>query len=401
MTERLYYRDATLQTFTAHVTSIDDTGRRVYLDRTAFYPTSGGQPHDTGTLAGRQVVDVVDEGERIAHVLEAGLTTNSGDVVEGRIDWQRRHDHMQQHSGQHLLSAVCDAVLGLRTVSVHFGAQSSTIDLEGASGLTGEGVLADSDLQRIAQRANDIVAEARPVTVSFEDARAVTDLRKASTRTGTLRIVSIDGIDRSACGGTHVSTTSEIGPIMLRGQERVRSAVRITFICGERALARSRRDYEILSDISAACSALPDDLPAVLERQSRELKELSSANRRTEMLLAECRAAQLWREAAPGPDGIRRILQRYPSGGADAGRHLALAINELARIMFVAVSHDPPSVLLATSADSGIEAGRMLRPMLEAVGGRGGGSSRLAQGSVPSVEAVESIVRQLALQSDE
>jgi alanyl-tRNA synthetase len=211
MTERLYYTDSYLRDFTARITGHADDGRTVYLDRTAFYPTSGGQPFDTGSIAGVAVLDVVDEDERIAHklagVVQAGAVEASpvdAATVACAVDWRRRFDHMQQHTGQHLLSAVFEELFHLKTVSFHLGAESATIDIEGG------GVEARTILQA-ERRANQVVFENRPVVVEFQNAADAQGLRKPSDRDGTLRIVSIDGLDRSACGGTHVRATGETG----------------------------------------------------------------------------------------------------------------------------------------------------------------------------------------------
>ena len=207
MTERLYYTDSYLAEFAARVVDRAEDGRRIYLDRTAFYPTSGGQLFDTGEIGGVAVVGVVDEGERVAHLLAEAAW--SGDAVECRIDWQRRFDHMQQHSGQHLLSAVLSERFGLTTVSVHLGEESSTVDVQAAA-VTAE------QLRAAEERCNELVTENRAVEVSFAEASDGLGLRKASERTGMLRIVTIEDLDRSACGGTHVRSTGEIGPVLLR-----------------------------------------------------------------------------------------------------------------------------------------------------------------------------------------
>jgi alanyl-tRNA synthetase len=392
MTERLYYRDAALKTFTGRVIDIADGGRKVYLDRSAFYPTSGGQPHDIGTLGGARVVDVIDEGERIAHVLDTPLTAGQNSDIPGDIDWTRRHDHMQQHTGQHLLSAVLDELLGLSTLSVHFGDDTSTLDVADATG--NAKALTPPDLDRVEFRANEIVAEARPVMVSFEDAAAVKGLRKPSDREGELRVVTIDGIDRSACGGTHVASTAEIGPILLRRQEKVKQGLRIEFVCGNRALRRVRRDLETLAQVARTFSGSIDDVAKLVESQAAQLTEQQSENRRLGESLAKYRAAELHASATPRVDGLRVVVDRV-SSGADSARPLGLAFAPLARAMFVAASHTPPSILVATSTDSGLDAGKLLKPLLERAGGRGGGSPRLAQGAVPSAEAVDQVVEWL------
>lgn len=393
MTERLYYRDATLTVFSARLIALVDEGRKAYLDRSAFYPTSGGQPHDVGTLAGARVVDVVDEGDRVAHVLGEPLgAVDSGTEVRGVIDWDRRFDHMQQHTGQHLLSAVFDDLLQLRTVSVHFGAETSTLDLANAAGAAA--VLEPEVIAKIEARANEVISEAKPVAIVFEDATASSGLRKQSDREGMLRIVTIEGIDKSACGGTHVSTTAAIGPLLLRRQEKVKQGLRIEFVCGRRAIARARRDLEALTAIARLYSASIDDAITLVAAQAEEMRALQSEHKRLGDSIAKYRAIELHAAAMPDTEGVRVVMERV-EGGVDGSRSLALAFATLERAMLVVASHAPPSVLVATSADSGIDAGKVLRPLLERVGGRGGGSARLAQGSAPSAEAVDQLVATL------
>jgi alanyl-tRNA synthetase len=196
MTDRLYYHDSYLTEFRARVVDVSPDRQRIYLDRTAFYPTSGGQPFDVGQLGGSDVIEVVDEGERIAHVLSEPLAETE---VDGRIDGDRRFDHMQQHTGQHLLSAVLLGMFDAPTVSFHLGAESSTIDISRA--------LDSGQLLQAERRANQIVFENRPVTVSFQHSSEDLGLRKPTEREGQVRIISIRDLDRSACGGTHVRAT--------------------------------------------------------------------------------------------------------------------------------------------------------------------------------------------------
>src|SRR5438270_9878996 len=171
-TTRLYYTDSYLTSFQARIVDVADDGRRVYLDQTAFYPTSGGQPNDLGTLGNARLTDVIDEGDRVAHVLEKAVPRDDASIT-GQISWERRFDHMQQHTGQHLLSAVREEAFGYHTVSVHFGTDYSSLDLDVESGGTERFAEAEA-------RANAIVAENRPVTVAFEDASQATGLRKES-----------------------------------------------------------------------------------------------------------------------------------------------------------------------------------------------------------------------------
>jgi alanyl-tRNA synthetase len=382
LTDRLYYHDSYLREFEATIVERFDDGRRVYLDRTAFYPTSGGQPFDTGELGGVPVLDVIDEGPRIAHLLASSVP---GDLVAGRIDWQRRFDHMQQHTGQHLLSAVAAELLGCDTVSVHFGREASTIDLAGPP-------ITTEQVATLERGANHIVFENRPVQVSFEEASEAIGLRKRPARTGTIRIVTIQQLDRSPCGGTHVRATGEIGPIFIRKTERVRGSVRVEFVCGARAVARARSEYDLLSHLSSAFSAAPDELPELVASQRAELKEAQSAKRDLEREVSRYRARELYQSASPDAGGMRRVIVREGAESLEEVRRIAQEFATLPLAMFVGVVPAPPGIVLAASPDSGINAANVLKGLLSAVNGRGGGSATLAQGVVPSASVLEQVL---------
>lgn len=375
-TQRLYYDDAALRRFSATIVALGDSGRRVYLDRSAFYPTSGGQPHDTGLLADIAVVDVVDEDERVAHCLAEPIGLPVGAMVVGQVDSARRQDFMQQHTAQHLLSALLSDRCGWPTVSVHFGDVTSTVDVSGVEGLS------SAQLTRIEREVNEAIVANHPVTVSYEDAATVSGLRKASDRDGVLRIVSIEGLDRSACGGTHVSRTGELGMLLLRGAEKTRGHTRIEYVCGERAVNRARADAELLARTARPLSAAPEDLPVLVPRQLERLAEQDAEIRRLRKTLAQYEAQALWQQTAPDASGIRRLRHEVDGPVKDA-EALAQACVALGHGVMLVTSRTTGGVLLATAADSAVDAGASLKAALQAVGGRGGGSPRLAQGSVP------------------
>jgi len=385
MTQRLYYNDAYLRQFAASAVESALDGTKVYLDRTAFYPTSGGQPFDIGSIGGVTVLDVVDEGDRIAHLLAAPLPAGP---VECAIDWTRRFDHMQQHTGQHLLSAVCEELFRLRTVSFHLGAESSTIDLEG-------GTLDARTAVEVERRANQIVCENRPVSIAYQESGDALGLRKPSEREGTLRIVSIDGLDRSACGGTHVRATGEIGAVLVRKLEKVRQTVRVEFLCGGRAVHRARADYEALNRVAQLFSASLDEAPAMVAAQLETARATEKARRKLELDLAVYQAKELYESTTPGEDGVRRLVRRAASGSLDQFRTLAQNFTAQPKAIFLAASADPPSVLLAVSADAGVDAGQVLKAALTEAGGRGGGTARLAQGSLPDSAALQRVLAKL------
>ena len=397
MSERLYYTDSYLRQFTAHVAAHSADGLTVFLDRSAFYPTSGGQPFDTGSICGVAVIEVAEEedagtGEtRIAHRLAAPLPAEAAGAAVGcAVDWDRRFDHMQQHTGQHLLSAVFADVAGLRTVSFHLGAESSTIDLEG-------GAVTPAILAEVERRVNQTVFENRTVAIGFEEAGEAEGLRKASGRTGVLRIVSIEGLDRSACGGTHVRATGEIGPVLLRKFEKVRQSTRVEFLCGSRAVARARADYDALLKAAQSFSSTLDEVPGNVAALIESSRAAAKSRRKLELELAGYQGKELYEATAPRPDGVRRVARRMESGNVEDLRAIATSFTAQPRAVFLATLSAPPSVLLAASEDAGVDAGKQLKAALAAAGGRGGGTARMAQGSVPDAALLDSVTAKLEI----
>jgi len=383
--ERLYYHDSYLVEFTATVAERSADGRRLYLDRTAFYPASGGQPTDHGSIDGIAVEDVVDEDGRIAHVTTAPVESSH---VACAIDWPRRFDHMQQHSGQHLLSSVFVDLFGFSTLSFHLGQAVSTIDLS-------TGAVTSSQIASAERRANELVFENRPITVSFEQAAEAQDLRKASERGGELRVVGIEGVDRSACGGTHVRSTGEVGPILVRKLEKVRASVRVEFLCGWRAVRQARADFDALSRIAQAFSAPIEETPGLVAAQLAAVSQSAKLRRKLESELAVYQGRDLYSSTLPDDGGIRRVLRRLPAGQLEDCRGLAQSFVSQPKAVFLAIIEDPPSLLLATSADSGLDAGKLVKTVVTEAGGRGGGNPSMAQGSLPSREILERVVQKL------
>lgn len=383
MTERLYYHDASLRTFDARIVERADDGRRLFLDRSAFYPTSGGQPHDLGTLGGIAVTDVVDEGERVAHVLAAPY--QGPDAVHGVIDGARRRDYMQQHTGQHLLSGVCEELFKWPTVSVHFGDAACTLEL-------GTPAISPAQLRRLEARANTLVTENRAVDVTFEDAADVAPrLRKAPDRTGTLRIVTIAGLDVSACGGTHGRTTGEIGAILLRRVEKIRDNTRVEFLCGDRAVRRARTDYDALSDIAARLSAGVDEVAPLVQALSDDARTMASAHKKLGEEVAGFRARAQWEATLPDANGVRR-LRSAEGVTADELRAFVSACASLPATVSVGAVRATRTIAVSVSADLDANAGTLLKAELQKVSGRGGGSARTAQGTVPTDAQVDVVL---------
>jgi len=411
MTDRLYYDDSFLRTFSAEVVDIREAFRtagvslwQIALDRTAFYPTSGGQPSDTGILTATSrngaVLEVPiesveeDDAGQIWHFARKPLA--AGTPVHGAIDWPRRLDHIQQHSGQHLLSAVFARELDAPTVSFHLGETVSTIDLT-------SGPIAQHSLERVENIANEIIAEDRAVTIrTIARAEAETlltagALRKLPEREGTIRLIDIADYDLNACGGTHVRSTGQIGSLHVRGTERVSRGVRVEFVCGLRAVAAARHDFTLLGRAAAALSIGQDDIPAAIERLQSEAKSLSKDRQKLREELAGYHATRLAIEEMI-QDNLRLVRRTFPDRDREYVRLLASRVCATVPrtvAVFIAAETDPLRIFVACSHDIDLNCGAFLREALAAHGLRGGGSRDLAQGDLPR-DQVEDVATRLA-----
>jgi len=379
MTTRLYYTDPLTRSFDADVTACRPADARfeITLDQTAFYPTSGGQPFDTGRLGGRTVLDVLDgEDGEIRHVVDGPLDV--GARVHGEIDWPRRFDHMQQHTGQHVLSAAFDRLLGVRTVSFHLGAETSTIDL--AREVTA------AEIERAAAEANRVVWESQPVRVRFvtEEEAAALPLRKEPVRTGPLRLVEVTDFDLSACGGTHVPDTGRIGIIAVAGWERFKGATRLSFVCGGRALRSYSGLRDVVAGVTRVLSVAPGEVAAAVERLQAELKSAGRELRRLQEEVAATRAAD-FRAEAEAIGRYRGVLRTLPGWDGAALKTLAAAVvSEPGFVVVLAGDGQPLPVVVARSADVALDVSAWMKQAIAALGGRGGGRPELAQGGLGS-----------------
>jgi alanyl-tRNA synthetase len=370
MTQRLYYSEPYRRSFDAKVLTATPAGDRIHvtLDQTTFYPTSGGQPHDTGTLGGVAVVDVVDNDDgTITHVVSGAL--KPGEVVAGEIDWARRFDHMQQHTGQHLLSAAFDRLLSVRTESFHMGQQSSTIDL--AREVT------VSEVAKAEDDANRIVWEDHAVAIRFAtaDEAASMGMRKESARTGTLRLIDVKDYDLSACGGTHVERTGAIGIIAIGSVEKFKGGSRVEFLCGGRALERFRMWKGALSAMQKHLSVPPTDMAASIERMQEDAKATQRNIRGFQDKLAAHEAQALLAKGSP-------VVEAIDGWDAQGIKSIAAAITVADQNAVVALftTATPAQVVIARGAASPIDAGSVLKQLAAKFGGKGGGKPDLAQG---------------------
>lgn len=381
-TERLYYTDCYLREFTAQTAGVEENGTRVYLDRTAFYPASGGQLHDLGTINGIAVADVIDEGERIAHITAAPIGEGS---ISGSIDWPRRLAFMRQHTGQHLLSAIAERLYGFRTVSVHLGEEGATIELAAPQ-------VSDVQLQQLEREANAAVWAGIPVTIGFENAASVEGLRKASGREGDLRIVTIGDLDKSACGGTHVRSTTEIGLLLLRGTEKIRGNTRLAFVTGECALARARADFDALSAAGRTLSKAIDEVPASVAAMQEAARESAKQVKKLSIALGAAEGRRLYSEAST-INGLKAHWLKAEGALDDSARAIAQSFTSTGPAVFLATGEG--SLLLATSPDAGLHCGNRLKELVAPLGGRGGGAAQLAQGSIPDASRIQELAAAL------
>ncbi len=388
--DRIYYTDSYAQAFSARVISLAGgyPSPGVILETTAFYPESGGQPSDRGTLGRLKIIEVIDTDSGIVHVVE-GPPPEVGEEVQGRIDWDRRFDHMQQHTGQHVLSQAFIEVLETPTIGFHMGESVSTIDLDVDS-------VAPEEISRVEALANRVVFENRPITVRFADSseQESLGLRKPSERSGLLRIVEIADFDCSACGGTHCNQTGEVGLIKVRRQERVRQKARIEFVCGYRALA----DYQSKTDLLAASSQLLSigeaDLPAAIERQLEQHKTLRKDLSRAQDKLLEFQAARAVEDAEQGR-GYEVVSGVWD--GLDMGQLNRLAgmilQDAAARIAILGGRGAQSYLLFGRSRDlSQIDLRPVMARAAALAGGRGGGSPDRCQAGACNAESLNDAI---------
>jgi alanyl-tRNA synthetase len=369
-TERLYYNDPYLLEFDATVLESKPVGNHfgIVLDKTAFYPTSGGQPNDLGTINEVPLLDCLEDEKAgaVLHVVDRHIPAGPAHCL---IDATRRRDHMQQHSGQHVLSQAFVELFNWPTLSFHMGTINCTIDLPAES-------ISREQAERAEDLANRIVRENRSVAVRYISQENIADagLRKPTERSGEIRVIDINGYDRSACGGTHVQLTSEIGPILIIGFERAKKQTRVQFICGDRVLRYARASNRTLEAISQTISAPP------LESASA-VRALWDEHQATRKRIEEIEDRLMDYEAAEFP--VQNGLATGTFKGRGIEKLKMLAVKICARpgtVALLADEGDQLRVVFARSADSKADMNAVLKKTLERFGGRGGGRPNIAQG---------------------
>ena len=384
-TERLYYNDSFLREFEARVISCEPRGAQfeVVLDRTAFYPTSGGQPNDTGQLGKASVADVTErEDGAIVHLTDCALEAAS---VHGTIDWLRRFDHMQQHTGQHLLSAAFVELFKMQTVSFHLGGESSTIDLAGAS-------LSEDQAEAAERVTNQIIFEDRAIEVRYatREELAAVGVRKEVVREGVLRAISVEKFDLQPCGGTHVARTGQVGLVLLRKIERQKQNWRVEFVCGGRAMRAARADFAALSEAARLLTCGQPDVPAMLGKALEERKQAQRSRPVLLETLAGYEAKELLRSGEGGAGHV--VVRVFDDAEPAYLRMLATRLAAEPGMQALLGTRSGGHLVFAQSPGLSADMNALLREVLHPAGGKGGGTRNFAQGSVPDVSRLQAVL---------
>jgi len=403
MTDRLYYHDSFLYAFDAQVEAIPENPRpAVILDRTAFYPTSGGQVFDTGAIStgtneDLNVTEVVEaEDGRVIHYLEAPpKNIGPGTKIHGQIDPTRRRDHMQQHTGQHVLSAAFVRLYGMPTVSFHMGNDYCSIDLDTPT-------LTKDQVEQAERLANEIILENRPVQIRFvtRDAAGKLGLRKIPpAERDELRLIDIHEFDLNACGGTHVNQTGQIGCILLRKTEKTRQGWRVEFVCGKRAVAIARRDYSTLVESGGLLSSHIWDVPQQVRKVQEESRSLRKAREQVLEEVADLYATRLVAETLESA-GRKIVVRVFPDRDLSFIKLLGQRIvrQSSAAVALLGTTSDPAALVFAQSVGQPFDMGALMKEALARLGGRGGGSKDMAQGGPRQADGVEAALSEIARQ---
>jgi alanyl-tRNA synthetase len=405
LTERLYYTDSFLHEFEARVVTVSGVpgSVAVTLDRSAFYPTSGGQLFDTGWLeapdakgSARVRVKDVAKDEQTGHVLHFvegdAPTLQAGSVVRGMIDGERRLDHMQQHSGQHVLSAAFEKLYGFATVSFHMGEESCTIDLA-------TDAVTAKQLEAVEKLANEVIAEDRPVEVRFatsDEARAM-GVRKIPPAEGEkLRLIDVRDFDLNACGGTHVRSTGQIGSILLRKTEKVKQGVRVEFVSGLRAVRTARRDFETLTEAASVFSTHIWEVPQQVRKSLDEIKSAQKAQHRLLEEVAELQAQQLL-ESAKERGEYKLVVQFFPDRDLGFIKMLAQKLTKSGKVVaLLGCGGSQASLVFAQAPGLANDMGALMKQTVQRLGTRGGGNRDMAQSGAPDGASAEQAVQEAA-----
>ena len=387
-THRIYYDDSFARDFSAEVLNCEPCvhgttpAYEVILDSTALYPTSGGQPHDGGKLGDANVLDVRDDGDEIVHIVDRELPQGS---VHGCVDWVRRFDHMQQHTGQHLLSAMFQERFGRPTVSFHLGAELSSIDLRGAEPT-------EEILEGVERAANRVIFEDRPINVRYgtQEQLAQMGVRKEVERTGILRAIEIEGADLQPCGGTHVRRTAQIGLMLVRRCTKIRQDWRVEFACGARAERLARRDFRTLLKTAERLGCAVEEVPDSAARAVTDREANFKESRALLQKLAEMEAATALHSWAPGANGLRLLMRAFDeTTQADYIGNFASQLAKSGSTIAIVGLKGSGHVVFAQHPAAGKDMNSLLKRVFEKFAGKGGGNRDFARGRINDPAQIE------------
>jgi alanyl-tRNA synthetase len=385
MTEKLFWKDSYQKEFSANVVEqfpVQD-GQAVVLDQSCFYATSGGQPNDLGVLNSRKVKDVRMEGGRLLHILTESLPEGA---VQGMIDWTRRFDHMQQHTGQHILSAAFHKLFQAETSSFHLGEEFCSIELNRPQ-------LSEPQVRQAEQLANEIIFRAEPVTAFFVDAARAAEypLRKQSDLAESLRIIQISDFDLSPCSGTHVRNTGEVGMVFVYGHEKLSQSLKITFLCGSRINSRYKKDLSILKDLSRNLTTSFDLLPDSIGKLQTQLKDLRKENNRFHEERLKLEAASLYQESKDW-NGFRLLVRLMNRPYQDL-RFLAQKISEKESALGALISISDQRAVFFKNSEVTFDLKPVFQQFLVSTGAKGGGPPHfLEAGGIKEPSQLENLL---------
>lgn len=384
MTERLYYNDPGLLEFEARIveTGSSDDNYYTVLDRSVFYPTSGGQSHDTGSINGVEIFDVVETDDGDVRHLSAQPLGSPGDKVSGKIDGKRRRQNQQMHTAQHILSQAFVRLFDAATVSVHLGEEYGAVELASTA-------LSAEQIHDVEQLTNEIIRENLPIEIVFAEGTDIDKLplRRIPKRPGKLRVIKIDEFDYSACGGTHCNCTAEVGLLKIISVEKQRGNILAKFLTGEQSLADYRRRFEITDKLSQTFTCNVVDLPSKVSGLASMNKTMRREIAELQKQLMPIRVEQLSAEARK-QGFLQVVCQDVPDLDGSVANTLATKLAE--KIDGVAIIAVKGRVIIATSRSSNVNAGALVKQLCEQTVFKGGGSERLAQvGGVSSSQFSE------------
>ncbi|WP_010532363.1 alanyl-tRNA editing protein [Lentibacillus jeotgali] len=397
ITEKLYYQDPYISFFSAQIihSNKDEKGRfYVILDQTAFYPTGGGQPNDTGTINGAHVYNVEEENGEVRHFIDRPLEENK---CYAEIDWTRRFDHMQQHAGQHILSAAYEDMYGYKTVSFHLGAENCTIDLEAPA-------LNEEEAKRVEERANTVILENRSIETRWvtENELSKFPLRKAVSVTDNIRLVIIPDFDYNGCGGTHPNETGQVGSVKILHWEKHKKNIRVHFVCGDRVLKQLQEKHKMIQRLTATLNAPQTDLEAAANRILQKQEDLEKTITQLEAELLEQEAHKLIAQASI-KDHYKLVTKIYKENSMKKLQQMANSMihhTDGLLVLFINENDSKLQVVCARSNGIGINMQEYIRYILPEINGKGGGNEMIVQGGGDMVLSSESLMEVMIRAAD-